>query len=165
MFAKLCRPLTVQNYIFVLPYCIALHQAQVWILEIWQLHSCRKWFSVYRSKRVFSFLQCNQLIEQYEPLLVQLLLQTLDPDFVCMVRFALHSPAQIMWSNDDPGLSLFGGFVYRSWEHVPRQCRGCWDRSSAAGDQHTGVRTWRPLLAVTWVLSVLCYRRPLCVWV
>ncbi|XP_016088398.1 prosaposin-like, partial [Sinocyclocheilus grahami] len=28
--------------------------------------------------------ECNQLIEQYEPLLVQLLLQTLDPDFVCM---------------------------------------------------------------------------------
>ncbi|XP_067277847.1 prosaposin isoform X2 [Pseudorasbora parva] len=40
--------------------------------------------------KVCSFLpdsvrdQCNQLIEQYEPLLVQLLLQTLDPDFVCM---------------------------------------------------------------------------------
>ncbi|RXN27621.1 prosaposin-like isoform X1 [Labeo rohita] len=28
--------------------------------------------------------ECNQLIEQYEPLLVQLLLQTLDPDFICM---------------------------------------------------------------------------------
>ncbi|KAK2896394.1 hypothetical protein QQF64_006155 [Cirrhinus molitorella] len=28
--------------------------------------------------------ECNQLVEQYEPLLVQLLLQTLDPDFVCM---------------------------------------------------------------------------------
>uniref|UniRef100_A0A672LIQ7 Prosaposin-like n=1 Tax=Sinocyclocheilus grahami TaxID=75366 RepID=A0A672LIQ7_SINGR len=28
--------------------------------------------------------ECHQLIEQYEPLLVQLLLQTLDPDFVCM---------------------------------------------------------------------------------
>ncbi|KAK7148161.1 hypothetical protein R3I93_012471 [Phoxinus phoxinus] len=40
--------------------------------------------------KVCSFLpeavrdQCNQLIAQYEPLLVQLLLQTLDPDFVCM---------------------------------------------------------------------------------
>lgn len=40
--------------------------------------------------KVCSFLpdavkdECNQLIEQYEPLLVQLLLQTLDPDFVCM---------------------------------------------------------------------------------
>uniref|UniRef100_A0A8C7JDK7 Prosaposin n=1 Tax=Oncorhynchus kisutch TaxID=8019 RepID=A0A8C7JDK7_ONCKI len=28
--------------------------------------------------------ECDQLIEQYEPMLVQLLLQTLDPDFVCM---------------------------------------------------------------------------------
>ncbi|KAI7805659.1 lysosomal cofactor/neurotrophic factor prosaposin [Triplophysa rosa] len=28
--------------------------------------------------------ECDQLIEQYEPLMVQLLLQTLDPDFVCM---------------------------------------------------------------------------------
>lgn len=30
--------------------------------------------------------QCDQLVEQYEPLLVQLLLQMLDPDFVCMVN-------------------------------------------------------------------------------
>lgn len=37
-------------------------------------------------KRTFCSVQCDQLIEQYEPLLVQLLLQTLDPDFVCMVR-------------------------------------------------------------------------------
>ncbi|MCI4376778.1 hypothetical protein PGIGA_G00192370 [Pangasianodon gigas] len=41
-------------------------------------------------KKVCNFLpdefktQCDQLIEQYEPLLVQLLLQALDPDFVCM---------------------------------------------------------------------------------
>ncbi|CAL9688064.1 unnamed protein product [Knipowitschia caucasica] len=28
--------------------------------------------------------ECNQLVEQYEPLLVQLLLQMMDPDFVCM---------------------------------------------------------------------------------
>uniref|UniRef100_A0A4W5QRU8 Prosaposin n=1 Tax=Hucho hucho TaxID=62062 RepID=A0A4W5QRU8_9TELE len=28
--------------------------------------------------------QCDQLIEQYEPMLVQILLQMLDPDFVCM---------------------------------------------------------------------------------
>ncbi|XP_036402825.1 prosaposin isoform X2 [Megalops cyprinoides] len=28
--------------------------------------------------------ECDQLIQQYEPLLVQLLLQMLDPDFVCM---------------------------------------------------------------------------------
>ncbi|XP_061602205.1 prosaposin [Cololabis saira] len=41
-------------------------------------------------KKVCSFLpesyqtQCDQLIEQYEPMLVQLLLQMLDPDFVCM---------------------------------------------------------------------------------
>ncbi|XP_051945869.1 prosaposin isoform X1 [Xyrauchen texanus] len=28
--------------------------------------------------------ECDQLIQQYEPLLVQLLLQALDPDFVCM---------------------------------------------------------------------------------
>uniref|UniRef100_A0A8B9H5Q1 Prosaposin n=1 Tax=Astyanax mexicanus TaxID=7994 RepID=A0A8B9H5Q1_ASTMX len=28
--------------------------------------------------------QCDQLVQQYEPLLIQLLLQTLDPDFVCM---------------------------------------------------------------------------------
>ncbi len=30
--------------------------------------------------------QCDQLIEQYEPMLIQLLLQMLDPDFVCMVN-------------------------------------------------------------------------------
>uniref|UniRef100_A0A3B4D7S8 Prosaposin n=1 Tax=Pygocentrus nattereri TaxID=42514 RepID=A0A3B4D7S8_PYGNA len=41
-------------------------------------------------KKVCNFLpdefktQCDQLVEQYEPLLIQLLLQTLDPDFVCM---------------------------------------------------------------------------------
>uniref|UniRef100_A0A3P8T9E6 Prosaposin n=1 Tax=Amphiprion percula TaxID=161767 RepID=A0A3P8T9E6_AMPPE len=28
--------------------------------------------------------ECDQLVEQYEPILVQLLLQMLDPDFVCM---------------------------------------------------------------------------------
>jgi len=28
--------------------------------------------------------ECDQLVEQYEPVLVQLLLQMLDPDFVCM---------------------------------------------------------------------------------
>uniref|UniRef100_A0A3Q0RPC0 Prosaposin n=1 Tax=Amphilophus citrinellus TaxID=61819 RepID=A0A3Q0RPC0_AMPCI len=28
--------------------------------------------------------QCDQLVEQYEPILIQLLLQMLDPDFVCM---------------------------------------------------------------------------------
>lgn len=30
--------------------------------------------------------QCDQLVEQYEPVIVQLLLQMLDPDFVCMVN-------------------------------------------------------------------------------
>lgn len=30
--------------------------------------------------------QCDQLVQQYEPMLVQLLLQMLDPDFVCMVN-------------------------------------------------------------------------------
>ncbi|XP_017319186.1 prosaposin [Ictalurus punctatus] len=41
-------------------------------------------------KKVCNFLpdefktQCDQLIEQYEPLIVQLLLQALDPEFVCM---------------------------------------------------------------------------------
>ncbi|XP_008281683.1 prosaposin isoform X2 [Stegastes partitus] len=40
--------------------------------------------------KVCSFLpssyqtECDQLVEQYEPMLVQLLLQMLDPDFVCM---------------------------------------------------------------------------------
>ncbi|KAM4729251.1 prosaposin isoform 2-T2 [Anableps anableps] len=40
-------------------------------------------------KKVCSFLpdtyktECDQLVEQYEPMLVQLLLQMLDPDFVC----------------------------------------------------------------------------------
>ncbi|XP_062852016.1 prosaposin [Trichomycterus rosablanca] len=40
-------------------------------------------------KKVCNFLpdeyktQCDQLIDQYEPLIVQLLLQALDPDFVC----------------------------------------------------------------------------------
>ncbi|XP_028844397.1 prosaposin isoform X2 [Denticeps clupeoides] len=41
-------------------------------------------------KKVCNFLpdayrtQCDQLIDQYEPTLVQLLLQMIDPDFVCM---------------------------------------------------------------------------------
>ncbi|XP_071379030.1 prosaposin isoform X1 [Centroberyx affinis] len=41
-------------------------------------------------RKVCSFLpesvqsECDQLVEQYEPMLVQLLLQMLDPDFVCM---------------------------------------------------------------------------------
>uniref|UniRef100_A0A8C6V583 Prosaposin n=1 Tax=Neogobius melanostomus TaxID=47308 RepID=A0A8C6V583_9GOBI len=41
-------------------------------------------------KKVCNFLpkayqtECDQLIEQYEPTLVQLLLQMMDPDFVCM---------------------------------------------------------------------------------
>ncbi|XP_037534523.1 prosaposin [Nematolebias whitei] len=41
-------------------------------------------------KKVCSFLpdayrtECDQLIEQYEPMLVQLLLQMLDPNFVCL---------------------------------------------------------------------------------
>ncbi|XP_058241649.1 prosaposin isoform X2 [Hemibagrus wyckioides] len=41
-------------------------------------------------KKVCNFLpeeyktQCDQLIDQYEPLIVQLLLQALDPEFVCM---------------------------------------------------------------------------------
>lgn len=30
--------------------------------------------------------QCDQMIQQYEPMLIQLLLQMLDPDFVCMVQ-------------------------------------------------------------------------------
>lgn len=32
--------------------------------------------------------QCDQLVTEYEPVLVQLLLQMLDPDFVCMVIWA-----------------------------------------------------------------------------
>nr|XP_033956933.1 prosaposin isoform X1 [Pseudochaenichthys georgianus] len=41
-------------------------------------------------KKVCSFLpdsfqtECDQMIQQYEPMLIQLLLQMLDPDFVCM---------------------------------------------------------------------------------
>ncbi|XP_054655582.1 prosaposin [Dunckerocampus dactyliophorus] len=41
-------------------------------------------------RKVCSFLpdsyqkECDQLVEQYEPVLVQVLLQMLDPDFVCM---------------------------------------------------------------------------------
>ncbi|KAI3363099.1 hypothetical protein L3Q82_011747, partial [Scortum barcoo] len=41
-------------------------------------------------RKVCSFLpdsfqtECDQMIEQYEPMLIQLLLQMLDPDFVCM---------------------------------------------------------------------------------
>ncbi|XP_022599359.1 prosaposin-like isoform X2 [Seriola dumerili] len=41
-------------------------------------------------RKVCSFLpdslqtECDQMIQQYEPMLVQLLLQMLDPDFVCM---------------------------------------------------------------------------------
>ncbi|XP_074531978.1 prosaposin [Halichoeres trimaculatus] len=41
-------------------------------------------------RKVCSFLpdafqtECDQMVEQYEPILIQLLLQALDPDFVCM---------------------------------------------------------------------------------
>lgn len=34
--------------------------------------------------------QCDQLVEQYEPVLVQLLLQMMDPDFVCMVNLFIY---------------------------------------------------------------------------
>lgn len=39
---------------------------------------------------MFLCLQCDQLVEQYEPLLVQLLLQMMDPDFVCMVNHVCY---------------------------------------------------------------------------
>lgn len=57
------------------------------------LYTGLNWFAhgdihtVHVTDHVLFSPQCNQLIEQYEPLLVQLLLQTLDPDFVCMVRW------------------------------------------------------------------------------
>ncbi|XP_056292192.1 LOW QUALITY PROTEIN: prosaposin [Pseudoliparis swirei] len=41
-------------------------------------------------RKVCSFLpdsfqtECDQMVQQYEPMLIQLLLQMLDPDFVCM---------------------------------------------------------------------------------
>ncbi|XP_051504691.1 prosaposin-like isoform X2 [Myxocyprinus asiaticus] len=38
--------------------------------------------------------ECDQLVQQYEPLLVQLLLQTLDPDFVCMKLGACPAAVQ-----------------------------------------------------------------------
>lgn len=34
--------------------------------------------------------QCDQLVQQYEPLLIQLLLQMMDPDFVCMVIYTSY---------------------------------------------------------------------------
>lgn len=33
--------------------------------------------------------QCDQLVQEYEPMLVQMILQTLDPDFVCLVGIVL----------------------------------------------------------------------------
>lgn len=38
----------------------------------------------------FASVQCDQLVEQYEPVLVQLLLQMMDPDFVCMVNYTSY---------------------------------------------------------------------------
>lgn len=37
-------------------------------------------------KLMFLCPQCDQLVQQYEPVLVQLLLQVLDPEYVCMVN-------------------------------------------------------------------------------
>ncbi|XP_041116849.1 prosaposin-like isoform X1 [Polyodon spathula] len=51
-------------------------------------------------QKVCSFLpaamqeECDQLVEQYEPMLVQLLLQILDPDFVCTKLSACPSASQ-----------------------------------------------------------------------
>ncbi|XP_047458698.1 prosaposin isoform X2 [Mugil cephalus] len=48
-------------------------------------------------RKVCSFLppsfqsECDQMVQQYEPMLVQLLLQMLDPDFVCMKMGACPS--------------------------------------------------------------------------
>lgn len=41
---------------------------------------------------ILSYRQCDQLIEQYEPMLVQLLLQMLDPAFVCLVSIYFSQP-------------------------------------------------------------------------
>ncbi|KAK1164440.1 hypothetical protein AOXY_G14742 [Acipenser oxyrinchus oxyrinchus] len=51
-------------------------------------------------QKVCSFLsaamqeECDQLVEQYEPMLVQLLLQMLDPDFICTKLGACASAAK-----------------------------------------------------------------------
>ncbi|KAF3708369.1 Prosaposin Proactivator polypeptide Saposin-A Protein [Channa argus] len=61
-------------------------------------------------RKVCSFLpdsfqsECDQMVQQYEPMLVQLLLQMLDPDFVCLklgacpeVRHRLLGTEQCSW--------------------------------------------------------------------
>lgn len=123
--------------------------------------------------------QCDQLVEQYEPVLVQLLLQMLDPDFVCMVNqinsqlnykmsnvntliyhtYLYPSPFLINWSHSwCYGFILYFSHVlywticsFRKWEPAPRLNAGCWEQSSAAGDLHSGARTWRQQLGAMWV--------------
>lgn len=54
--------------------------------EDWGGNVCISSLKVLYWKPMVLCLQCDQLVEQYEPLLVQLLLQMMDPDFVCMVN-------------------------------------------------------------------------------
>lgn len=49
----------------------------------------------FKAHLLFVRLQCDQLVEQYEPVLVQLLLQMLDPDFVCMVNRSQCLPRSV----------------------------------------------------------------------
>uniref|UniRef100_A0A8C4E0U3 Prosaposin n=1 Tax=Dicentrarchus labrax TaxID=13489 RepID=A0A8C4E0U3_DICLA len=70
-------------------YCKVCKMAVTYIDEILEKNATEAQIEE-AVRKVCSFLpdsfqtECDQMIEQYEPVLVQLLLQMLDPDFVCM---------------------------------------------------------------------------------
>ncbi|XP_061766494.1 prosaposin isoform X1 [Nerophis ophidion] len=75
-------------------------------------------------RKVCSFLpdsyqtQCDQLVEQYEPMLVQLLVQMLDPDFVCMKMGACPDVMRRLLGTEQ--CSLGPSFWCRSMETAAR---------------------------------------------
>ncbi|XP_008320512.1 prosaposin isoform X2 [Cynoglossus semilaevis] len=69
-------------------YCEVCKTAVAYIDEILEKNATEKQIQE-AVRKVCSFLpdsvqtECDQLVEQYEPMMIQLLLQMLDPDFVC----------------------------------------------------------------------------------
>ncbi|XP_077468862.1 prosaposin [Stigmatopora argus] len=70
-------------------YCKVCKMAVTYIDEILEKNATEQQIEE-AVRKVCSFLpdsfqtECDQLVQQYEPMLVQMLLQVLDPDFVCL---------------------------------------------------------------------------------
>lgn len=87
-----------------------------------------------------SLPQCEALVVQYEPAAVRLLVQMMDPDFVCTVSVPCcvrPVPPRGVPCPFSP-LSLFPLFPCRKSELATRP----WVQSPAPGDRDTGVPAW-----------------------